>query len=69
MSYLVVSGTCVQRIKVHGHSTSEEAEKLKLKCEEWIKTYKCAIANAEDRIIRCEEVLGGRGESSIIRYY
>ena len=27
------------------------------------------IADDEDRIIRCEQVLGGRGESSIIRYY
>ena len=34
-----------------------------------IKGYKSLIADDEDQIIRYEEVLGGRGESSIIRYY
>ena len=34
-----------------------------------IKFNKSYIADDEDRIIRREEVLGGRGESSIIRYY
>ena len=56
-------------IKRLGDSTSEGAKKEKLKCEEWIKSHKSWIADFEYRIIRCEEVLGGRGESSIIRYY
>ena len=34
-----------------------------------ISTYKSAIASCEDVIIIYEEELGGRGESSIIRYY
>ena len=37
--------------------------------EEGIKDAKSSIADVEDRIIRHEQVLGGRGESSIIRYY
>ena len=37
--------------------------------ESRIKRIKSDIADAEDRIIRCERVLGDRGESSIIRYY
>ena len=37
--------------------------------ERRIRDYKSAIASAEDDIIRYEHVLGGRGESSIIRYY
>ena len=42
---------------------------MKLKYEDYIKSTKSFIADNEDLIIRCEEVLGGRGESSIIRYY
>ena len=34
-----------------------------------ISTSKSLIASYEIAIISCEEVLGGRGESSIIRYY
>ena len=34
-----------------------------------ISHYKSSIANIEDYIIRYEKELGGRGESSIIRYY
>ena len=34
-----------------------------------ISTAKSIIARDEDVIIICEEELGGRGESSIIRYY
>ena len=34
-----------------------------------IKTNKSEIAANEDEIIDMEQVLGGRGESSIIRYY
>ena len=37
--------------------------------EEWIRSYKTSIARYEDEIISWEEELGGRGESSIIRYY
>ena len=37
--------------------------------ERWIKDAKYTIAEYEDRIIRIDQVLGGRGESSIIRYY
>ena len=37
--------------------------------EGWIKANKSTIADVEDDIIRdMEQVLGGRGESSIIRY-
>ena len=34
-----------------------------------ISDYKSSIASFEDAIINYEEELGGRGESSIIRYY
>ena len=34
-----------------------------------IKSYKSGIAGREDDIRDMEQVLGGRGESSIIRYY
>ena len=34
-----------------------------------IKEYKSVIAGFEDKIRDTEQVLGGRGESSIIRYY
>ena len=37
--------------------------------EDNIRNAKSAIAIDEDRIIRWEQALGGRGESSIIRYY
>ena len=37
--------------------------------EGMIRHAKSSIASAEDRIIREEQVLGGRGESSTIRYY
>ena len=40
-----------------------------MRCERFIKDYKSDIADREDRRIRYEQVLGGRGESSIIRYY
>ena len=36
---------------------------------DWISIYKAAIASFENTIIIYEEELGGRGESSIIRYY
>ena len=48
-----------------GDSTSDEEEKLE--CEEGIKSYKSGIADAEDEIRDKEQVLGGKGESSIIR--
>ena len=35
----------------------------------WISDYKSNIAIIEDDIIIYEQALGGRGESSIIRYY
>ena len=34
-----------------------------------INGYKSDIADDEDKIRDMEQVLGGRGESSIIRYY
>ena len=37
--------------------------------EDKIRSNKTSIAIAEDYIIGQEQVLGGRGESSIIRYY
>ena len=37
--------------------------------KEWIRSYKSGIASSKDAIISYEEALGGRGESSIIRYY
>ena len=37
--------------------------------KEGISVYKSRIASIEDKMISCEEELGGRGESSIIRYY
>ena len=37
--------------------------------EDEIRSDKSAIATYENYIIRKEQVLGGRGESSIIRYY
>ena len=67
MSYLVVSGICVYDIKVLGDSTSDKKDKLDY--EEWIKDHKSSIADTEDEIRDMEQVLGGRGESSIIRYY
>ena len=36
--------------------------------ERSIRRYKSAISSIKDDIISCEEELGGRGESSIIRY-
>ena len=42
---------------------------MKFKYEEWIKYNKSKIADAEDEIRDMEQVLGGRGESSIIIYY
>ena len=42
---------------------------MKLDYEEGIKEYKSDIADYEDAIRDMEQVLGGRGESSIIRYY
>ena len=38
-------------------------------CNKWISVDKSIIASIEDHIINYEEELGGRGESSIIRYY
>ena len=35
----------------------------------WIRSAKSDIARLEDYIISYEKELGGRGESSIIRYY
>ena len=69
MSYLVVSGTCVQKIKVYGDSTSDDSRNNKLHCKEEMKIFKSDKADEEDEIIAWEQVLGGRGESSIIRYY
>ena len=43
--------------------------KCKLQCEWWIKSNKSLIADYEDEIRDQEQVLGGRGEFSIIRYY
>ena len=40
-----------------------------MKYEEMIKYNKSCIADFEDAIISMQQVLGGRGESSIIRYY
>ena len=40
-----------------------------MKYEDEISYYKSMIATGEDLIIRQEQALGGRGESSIIRYY
>ena len=37
--------------------------------EELIKDRMSRIAVYEDAIVRVEQVLGGRGETSIIRYY
>ena len=37
--------------------------------EDKISYYKSRIADDEDDIINIEQELGGRGESSIIRYY
>ena len=37
--------------------------------ERSIKNAKYVIAYYENLIIECEQLLGGRGESSIIRYY
>ena len=42
---------------------------MKLECEGYIKDHKSDIAHYEDEIRDREQVLGGRGESSIIRYY
>ena len=40
-----------------------------MKYKDDISANKSKIASFEDSIIGCEKVLGGRGESSIIRYY
>ena len=40
-----------------------------MECEEYIRLAKSTIAINENIIISDEQVLGGRGESSIIRYY
>ena len=56
-------------IKVLGDSTSDDNKKRKLDYELLIKSNKSTIADAEDVIIDMEQLLGGRGESSIIRYY
>ena len=37
--------------------------------EDKISLAKSCIANSENLIIKYERALGGRGESSIIRYY
>ena len=37
--------------------------------EEWIRNAKSYLASYENTIISKEQALGGRGESSIIRYY
>ena len=39
------------------------------KYNKFISYYNSTIPSYEDLIIRYEEELGGRGESSIIRYY
>ena len=40
-----------------------------MECEEYISYAKSKIAIYENEIIIQEQALGGRGESSIIRYY
>ena len=71
MSYLVVSGICVLRIKKLSDSTLSQHDKefKRMGYVEVISYYKSMIASIEDVIISYEELLGGRGESSIIRYY
>ena len=44
-------------------------KKEKLEYEEGIKLDKSDIADVENEIRDMEQVLGGRGESRIIRYY
>ena len=46
---------------------SDQNKEDKIKNEEWIREYKSRIADYEYKIIRWEQELGGRGESSIIR--
>ena len=41
----------------------------RIEYKDYISGAKSVIANNEDDIKSCEEELGGRGESSIIRYY
>ena len=50
-------------------STREQDKMKKMKYEERLRNNKSIIARVEDEIIRCEQVLGVRGESSIISYY
>ena len=40
-----------------------------MRYEIWIRDHKFSIVRVEDEIIRYEQVLGGRGECSNIRYY
>ena len=56
-------------IKGLGDSTSEDDKKWKMNYEWLIKDNKSYIAANDDAINDMEQVLGGRGESSIIRYY
>ena len=54
-------------IKNLSDSTSSQHDK-KVK-KDLIRSHKSKIARFEDDIRDMEQVLGGRGESSIIRYY
>ena len=54
--------------KVLSVSTSKREKKVKMAYEEAIKNFKSSKGRYEDGIIRMEQVLGGRGESSIRRY-
>ena len=71
MSYLVVSGICVYDIKEVNDSTLSQHDKevKRMEYESDFRYAKFCIANNEEVIIEFEQALGGRGESSIIRYY
>ena len=78
MSYLVVSGICVQGIakdvsKLSDSSITDsrrsDLESSKNDNEKEIMSWKYDIARNEDYIKSIEASLGGRGESSTIRYY
>ena len=65
MTYLVVSGMCVEDKEKLRDSTSSELDKE----DKRIRIYKSSIAHDADDIIRYEQELSGRVESSVIRYY
>ena len=49
--------------------SQHDKEVKRMEYEEKIRIHKSMIASDENRIIKYEQALGGRGESSIIRYY